>query len=188
MYAYNERLTRHICQDTRAWLKLSELKSSAGCQLRFAREIRTEYAIDTYMESDTENSTREEVITMFQEAALEWQMTQKIDAIFEIPSEAQLKKKFQWDKNLLEGTKTVFTDWLIREFFRVMKIYKLFLVYNSDMCYEQYNCEFNKTADCATNESLAFMINDADAANIVEDVELGNDQLKEAEETGIVLN
>ena len=56
------------------------------------------------------------------------------------------------------------------------------------MCYEQYNCEFNKTADCATNESLAFMINDADAANIVEDVELGNDQLKEAEETGIVLN
>ena len=76
------------------------------------------------MESDTENSTREEVITMFQEAALEWQMTQKIDAIFEIPSEAQLKKKFQWDKNLLEGTKTVFTDWLIREFLRVMKIYK----------------------------------------------------------------
>lgn len=56
------------------------------------------------------------------------------------------------------------------------------------MCYEQYNCEFNTTADCATNESLAFMINDAEATNIVGDVELENDQIKEVEETGIVLN
>ena len=51
------------------------------------------------------------------------------------------------------------------------------------MCFEQYNCEFNKSAQCSTNESLVYMAEVEEAGMLDADIELGNDQLKEAEET-----
>lgn len=44
--SYEERLDRHLCQDTRAWLKLSNESSNAGCEFRFAKEVRYDFAIE----------------------------------------------------------------------------------------------------------------------------------------------
>ena len=54
------------------------------------------------MLTDPENSTKDEVIEKFMDAKSQWAMTGQIEPEFEIPSEAQLKKTFQWDKNLLD--------------------------------------------------------------------------------------
>ena len=53
--SYEERLERHVCQDTRAWLKLSNASSNAGCEFRFANEVRQDFSKNIKVDELVEN-------------------------------------------------------------------------------------------------------------------------------------
>ncbi|CBY31384.1 unnamed protein product [Oikopleura dioica] len=92
--SYEERLERHVCQDTRAWLKLSNATSNAGCEFRFADEVRQDFSknikVDEYVENLEERRNNPTYPRNFSDASLMMnkdKMTEYVERLVDLECE-----------------------------------------------------------------------------------------------------
>ena len=82
-------------EDTRAWLKLSDLKSSAGCELRFHEEVRANQKAKEIIEGGNPDN--------YTEMEIKQQIFEQTSEYYALPTDSEIKKTFQWNKNVLES-------------------------------------------------------------------------------------
>ncbi|CAG5104840.1 Oidioi.mRNA.OKI2018_I69.chr1.g1592.t1.cds [Oikopleura dioica] len=197
--SYEERLDRHLCQDTRAWLKLSNESSNAGCEFRFAPEVRYDFAIENtlklYQEeydkyvnsllSGKENNNTAGQVGLLGEDKMREYISDLVDedcAFPEMLTEINpVTGQTMWQKQGECITNNSYSDQSLKSTFQWQK--KVL----ERACRLQYACEYNTTAECfSENEvvkrKMKLERQNKGKTNTGDDFEVNDETAKMAEE------